>query len=228
MAAKELADVIYNEFTGRTQPRDSLVYDVFPDMEVRIPGVYESTHEELAGPIGVMPWREFWARLQSVVKRLKDYVIDANYVPDVVLGISNGGLVVADLLGRELFQKTPILSLWANRSKPLEMFQSPVNNALLSAIEASNPRSLEVLLVDDIVASGQTISKAQEYLEQQLGRKATIRFLALFSRNQQYREIIRGFLLYEDDRIKIPESDISTLMSTERRTLPYAKDIRSS
>jgi hypoxanthine phosphoribosyltransferase len=230
-AAQELAEAIVHASAIETAQSDSLVYDVFPHLEVKIPGVYDSGDTPERGTSGLMPWKEFHDRINSVVEALRDVVTNGLYVPDVVLGISNGGLIVADLMGRSLFHK-PLLSLWADRPAGLQMFNNRYNSSTLRTINEETSTALrehkgiEILLIDDIVSTSQTISLAKEFLERNLPENTTIRFLPMFNRNQKNRDVIRGLLLYDDPRIPVTEEQASRLMSTTRLILPYNKHIR--
>lgn len=230
VAAHELKEAVVHAFSPEAPQSDSLVYDVFPSLAVSIPDIYESDTSERARS-SLMPWKEFHERINAVVETLSDVVTNGVYSPDVILGISNGGLVVADLLGRSLFHK-PLLSLWANRSAALSMFDNRYNKATLAIIKddeqlsSTANRPLEILLVDDIVSTSQTISLAQEFLQRNLPSQTTIRFLPMFNRNQKNRDVIRGLLLYDDDRIPVKEEQASRLMHTSRLILPYNKHIR--
>jgi hypoxanthine phosphoribosyltransferase len=230
-AAQELAEAIIHASATETAQSDSLVYDVFPHLEVNIPGVYDSGDTPERGTSGLMPWKEFHDRINAVVEVLRDVVTNGLYVPDVLLGISNGGLIVADLMGRSLFHK-PLLSLWANRPAGLQMFNNQYNSSTLRTIKDENStkerehKGIEILLIDDIVSTSQTISLAKEFLERNLPPNTTIRFLPMFNRNQKNRDVIRGLLLYDDSRIPVTEEQASRLMSTTRLILPYNKHIR--
>jgi hypoxanthine phosphoribosyltransferase len=231
-AAHELAIAVIHALTTQGGYCDSLVYDVFSNLEVRIPNVYDSGEASERGHSNVMPWSEFFQHIKDVVETLKDAVTNGRYQPDVILGISNGGLLVMDLLGRELHLHKPLLALWADRQAGLDMFDSDYNSATLEIIKSKNTseknkeKKLEVLLVDDIVATSQTIELAKKFLVEKLGQQANIRFLPLFNRSLKNREVLRGLLLYDDKRFQLNEEQAIRLMSTTRLILPYGKYIR--
>lgn len=207
---------------------DSLVFDVFPDLRVEIPGVIR---EEETAPAGTMTWGEYWDRLQRVVGKLRDRFQDGRYVPDVILGISNGGLMYADLLGRELFRGRPIVSLWANRhDREANYFDNLVNEAVVKGIENHVPKAkgkIEILLVDDIVASGTTLRQALLYLETKLPN-SNVCYLPLFSRNEKYFDLIRDKIVWLSPVFHSTEEEVMTMHSVEKHILPYNKEIRST
>lgn len=60
---------------------------------------------------------DYMQRIANVVHWLAPPVNEGRYVPHAMLGISNGGLIVADLIGKAVFaeKNTPVLGLWAQR-----------------------------------------------------------------------------------------------------------------
>ena len=175
---------------------DSLVFEVYPNLLVNIPGVIEAR-----GDVQVerhMDWREYMEKLALVADKLRDVFQNGRYVPDVVLGISNGGLVYADLIGRTLFAGIPVQCLWANRRDPDgKFFENPINGAVIGGIRqiARKEKPTEVLLVDDIVASGTTLQQAIVFFKAHLP-EAKVRFLPLFSRNAATFDTMKDVFLW--------------------------------
>lgn len=93
---------------------DSLVFETFPEMKVNIPKILSSGRKKDKGK-EVLHWDEWWSRLQNLAELLKEPFVNGRLSPQAILGISNGGLSVADFLGRQVFRGVPILALWANR-----------------------------------------------------------------------------------------------------------------
>jgi hypothetical protein len=122
------------------------------------------------------------------------------YKPDLILGISNGGLFLADTILRLVYKNdVPMMALWAQRSKD-EYFNNPINNALITedviltfardgissnptsantptsgrsraAAESRNPsRLVRILGMDDIVGTQRTFTQLVEYLRKRLGQ----------------------------------------------------------
>jgi orotate phosphoribosyltransferase-like protein len=143
---------------------DSLVYDVLRSMQVHFNEAFDG--EDVAPP---MPWSTYWARLARIAGKLREASVEGHYKPDALIGITNGGAIFADLLGREVGYRCPILSLWANRAMT-DYFHNPINDAICQGIvdylKKTDPKITKpkLLLVDDIVASGHTYRHAINYL----------------------------------------------------------------
>ena len=227
--AKAIADVTETLRAAVSRPShdaDSLVFNILPDLSVDWPGVIGD--DERGSAPGIMPWRDYWQRLEIVVQKLHDVVRDGVFTPQAVLGISNGGLVYADLLGRHLFNSVPILSLWADRNnKDGNYFDNPVNDAVLQGIASRDAASKLILLVDDIVASGTTLKQATNYLSKKLP-DWKVCFLPLFSRNEKYMDIVREHLVWFAPALHLSEREALDIHAAEKMILPYKKEIRST
>jgi hypoxanthine phosphoribosyltransferase len=204
---------------------DSLVFEVFPNLEVTIPvpsGQLPSTDR--------MPWSAYKQSLRQVIDTALDIFRDGRYVPAAVVGITNGGAMFADLLSRELFGGTiPMASLWANRNNHSGYFDNEINQATIKGVSevAKKVKDPSVLLVDDIVASGTTHHQALQFLKSNL-EDVDVRFLPLFSRNEKYFDPIKEHILWKHPVFNISDKDIINLHNTEWLRLPYDKDIRAS
>lgn len=104
-AIEELAS-----YLSEGKSTDSVVYDVLPTMEVHL-------NEPLEGDENItpsMPWSIYWERLLRISAKLQEAAAEGQYRPDVLVGITNGGAMFADLLARKMSYEGPIVSLWAN------------------------------------------------------------------------------------------------------------------
>jgi hypoxanthine phosphoribosyltransferase len=228
LAKKDLCEALREGVAARDAKSDSLVFDTFPDLLIEIPGVLHSeTDPSVSRP---MRWSVYWDQVHRIVGAIHDEFTNGRYVPTVVVGISNGGMMYADLLGRELFHRVPILALWANRmGAGLHYFENQLNDSLIKGIceYAGDRRPFEVLVVDDIVASGNTIRQALDYLKRKLP-EATVSFLPLFCRNEKYFDNIRDHFIWFRERFEYLEEAAKQMHRTDELKLPYEKDIRSA
>jgi len=220
---------------------DSLVFETFPDMQVHIPGVVTSIGES-PGQSDVLPWDEWWLRVQNLAELLRDPFDNGRFVPSVVLGISNGGLLVADLLGREVFKGVPILSLWANRWQADQpnvdpscyYFDNEFNRTLLRTIRDASTEGKgmpTVLLVDDLVFTSGTIVQARAFIRRELGSDVPILFTPLFCRDTDYLDAITEMLPFaygDGETFDISQKEFYEHLTATRTRFPYKKVIGGS
>ncbi|HLL70959.1 MAG TPA: phosphoribosyltransferase [Pyrinomonadaceae bacterium] len=215
------------EDAGSSKLCDSLVFEVFPHLDVVIPSVDGRWNDTESN----MPWPVFKDRIERVKNAADSLYKDGRYVPAAVIGITNGGAMFADLLSRELFGgAVPVVSLWANRLSPHgSYFDNELNEAMVSGLQkvVKGSNNANILLVDDIVASGTTQKQAIKFLQDHLPG-IDIRFLPLFSRNKKYFELVEENLLWLHPVFNMTEKEIFTLHDTDWLRLPYDKDIRST
>jgi len=101
-AILELSEYIVSGL-GETSNSDSLVFETFPKMEVHIPNILTSFRKSVS--YNILPWEDWWKRILELKTLLKEPFRNGRFGPAAVFGISNGGLVVADFLGREVFSR---------------------------------------------------------------------------------------------------------------------------
>ena len=224
--------------TGVNNPTsvDSLIFETFPDMSVSIPNVLKSEREK-HNVENILPWDAWWKRVLQLASLLKDSFDNGRFVPSAILGISNGGLLMADLLGREVFKGIPILSLWADRwlndksrvDPSCYYFDNDFNKALMSTLKKRNsdPDSIiTILLLDDLVFTSNTIVQASTFIEKQLKEKFEILFTPLYCRSIDYLETINKILpigFRSGDTFKLSKEEYYKRLSTDKSSFPYKK-----
>jgi len=210
---------------------DSVVFGTFRNLSVKIPGEFESRGETLMHERVVMSWDEYMGRIAQVAEWLRPLVNEGLYVPHAVLGISNGGMVVADLIGKAVFagKNTPILGLWAQRyTRNDDYFDNRYNEGVLNVLKAENRQgmALSVLLLDDHFGSGNTSKQAVEYLKKILGAETQILFIPLVSRRAEYTAGMEEFLPYRYElggqhTFGVSKEEFLRFLDTRANYFPY-------
>lgn len=237
-AIAELTEFLISGYRGLTTG-DSLVFETFPDMEVYIPGILKSIRKSFN--LNVLSWDDWWNRVLELSKLLKDPFDNGRFVPAAVLGISNGGLVVADFLGREVFKGKPILSLWANRlldaqskakaDQTCYFFDNQFNKAVLQPLKtmySEKKTKFTILLIDDLVYTSNTISQASAFINKELGDECQILFTPLYCRNVDYLNSIKQMLPYDFNKgetFNITQEEYYKRLQCTRTSFPYMKDL---
>lgn len=245
-----IEDVYNFVVSGLTEEEtiDSLVFETFPEMEVNIPGILSSVRKKDKGK-EILHWDEWWARLQELAGLLKEPFVNGRLSPQAIMGISNGGLAVADFLGRQVFRGVPILALWANRwledtsnvDSSCYFFDNEYNIAKMNILKKKMPKlpknrtpkrdqRMTIMLIDDLVYTSQTITQAEAFIKTQLGPETNLLFTPLYCRNTDYLQSISHMLPYQFElkdgsTLKISKEEFFRSVTTTKTRLPYDKDI---
>lgn len=223
--AVELLTQALQSCAAPTEKIDSPVFDAIPSLLGDRPDMRTS---DGFNDSNVMPWQEFLAQCRKLESMLQEKVVTNAYKPDVIIGITNGGLIFAEILGRNLFHTSPLLSLWANRNSGSgKYFDNIYNHGVVDSIKKLFTDGIcDILLLDDNVATGSTVQEALTFLRSGLP-KAKISFLPVFTRNRKYLDAVgKGNLVWERPEFKDPPLDLNTLHTTARMFFPYQKDLR--
>jgi hypoxanthine phosphoribosyltransferase len=207
---------------------DSLVFDALPNLHI-------SGFLEEPPAIGRVSWDEYWARTTEVVEVLGELQAAGIYTPDIILGISNGGLFLADTTLRLVYKNDiPLVSLWARRSQE-KYFDNPINSSLINTdllrvlVPGGEPkRAIRVLIMDDMVGTQRTFKQLLEYLTDRLGdqsRDIEVRFVFLFTPREETIEELGPYLLSRDSTIAAAYKTIQLEAVTSKTDLPYQKSI---
>ena len=210
---------------------DSLVFQSLHDLKISGLGFTEEAPETEK-----ISWEEYWSRVAHTVETLNQLSSNGVYEPDIIIGISNGGLFLADTLLRLVYgNKVPLVCLWALRSKD-NYFDNTVNNALINP-ETINQllhdddmekRQRRFLIVDDIVGTQRTFNNLVDYFKDRLGEEfqnIILNFTFLFTpRSKTITDLSRCLLSSDPDVItKYKKVDLETV--TKKSDLPYGKSI---
>ena len=119
-------------------------------------------------------WDEFTEIIISLIRKIRKSPSSGGFSFDIIVGISRGGVSVADLISRNFGGKIAIVPLWANRhvDHPKSTFEyksNDVNQNIVNILKSD--RVNNILLLDDVCRSGDTLQKASDFLNQKLPNK---------------------------------------------------------
>lgn len=200
---------------------------VFVDLRIAIEKkIKTSTSRKITPSANTYSWEEWWIKILEISRIIKTGVDNGHFNPSVILGISNGGLAVADHIKRQIFPgaKPPVLSLWADRWSSKKYFDNEYNNALFQAIKESNQNDpIELLLIDDAIRSSHTIMESIQFIQSKLGKDVKIVFVPLLSRDTSQLTQIEEYLpfSYENGQaFMINKADFYSLIVSSK-SFPY-------
>jgi hypoxanthine phosphoribosyltransferase len=205
------------------------------NLEDKISTHWEDFINQISG--GWISWDTYWEKQSIVIQLLQNVSNDRKYVPDLLVGISNGGLHFADTVLRRVYENTkPLVALWANRQKKDDYFDNALNNTFfegdflkkLSSANFDAGRDFEILILDDVVGTTTTFNQIMRYLESKLAplvKNYCIRFMFLYTKKDELPELLLQHLLTEDKRCKQFFLEAHFDHKTKMSKLPYLKDI---
>jgi len=220
---------------------DSIVFDAVPSLSVSIPGIAESFGAEAVLNNAIMSWDDYLNRIEVTCSYLEIAVREYRFLPDAVIGITNGGLLAADLIGKRVYagQDIPVLSLWAMRRKAkgesaFWYFDNDYNDAMISAIQTVAAKKaaktdITILLIDDHMGTGSTAIQAVAYIKNRLGEQARITFIPIISRRLDNIGVVEEFLPYScKDRegkpiFNVNKDEFLLRLNTNALYFPYLK-----
>jgi hypoxanthine phosphoribosyltransferase len=104
--------------------------------------------------------------LRVRVKELTKKLIEARFLPQLIIAIPRGGLAVAGLLAKELGEEqiVPVISLSPSRGSG---FDNSFNTVRFGRrdFDSSTADPIRILIIDDISRSGRTLDDARAYVE---------------------------------------------------------------
>ncbi|WP_299828697.1 phosphoribosyltransferase family protein [uncultured Roseobacter sp.] len=223
---KQLAKFI-SESIDAKRTTDSLVFDVLED--------HSEYHAKTTTSARVMPWEDYFSRLDRMRILLSEAITDGRYRPNAIIGISNGGAMFADLLAMKSVYTGVVGNLWADRTKHdgSSMFEHSFNNGVLEGLTNQmreiplEPEEVRILLVDDMVASSITYNAAKKFLSSKLP-DAHVRFLPFCYADKEKLEKVRGNLLWFHSGFRLDDDAVHSIHLTEFEKFPYEKPVRSA
>jgi len=103
-----------------------------------------------------------WGDVQRLSEELADKVAESGFAPDVLVAVSRGGFdparILSDQLGvRRLASLQVVYYSGVNERSEVPLVQYPLN---------ADVRGLQVLVVDDVADSGNSLRLVREYVEE--------------------------------------------------------------
>lgn len=237
-ARQRIANFVREGISGSISS-DSVVFDVFPSMSVNIPGIVQSFGSDILSTRTTMSFDEYMRHIENTCFYLESALHDYRYIPTAVIGITNGGLIAADLIGKRVYAATeiPVLSLWAKRHEAKGQsafwyFDNAYNDATMEVIkkvssEKGKTDIIELLLIDDHMGTGSTAVQAVTYVKSRLGEPARLVFIPIISRRAENIGVVEPFLPYsridsEGKKIfSITKEQFLSQLTTESLQFPY-------
>jgi len=106
-------------------------------------------------------YRYFWQGIDAQVTKIRSSIKRLNFNPDMIVGISRGGLIPATLLS--YMMGLPVCSLqWQRRDLAKQRDHTQLREILLAS-------KTGIVIVDDILDSGETLREIDEYIRYFLG-----------------------------------------------------------
>jgi hypoxanthine phosphoribosyltransferase len=210
-------------------------------MTVTIQGIAESYGADVISGRDVMDWTEYMNRIEWTCSYLDTALSEHRYFPDAIVGITNGGLISADLIGKRVYagRNTPVLSLWAKRHEAKGQshfwyFDNEYNDCTFNGIkgvcEKEKPDGIiKILLIDDHMGTGSTAVQAVAYIKNRLGENVRITYIPIVSRRLDTIGVVEEYLPYNyldsDNKpiFDISEKDFKAQLSTAALYFPYFK-----
>lgn len=128
-----------------------------------------------------------WSKIQQIAWGVAKKVIDSGYKPDVIVGISRGGLVPAKLIS-DFLQVKDVLTVKADH---WGITATENGKARLSYGLGANLKGKKVLLVDDVIDTGESVKLSKRHLKEK--RPKDIKTLVLYhNRNSDYEPDFYG------------------------------------
>ncbi|MHB1492386.1 MAG: phosphoribosyltransferase family protein [Thermoplasmataceae archaeon] len=103
-----------------------------------------------------------WDEIEDWCRNLSDKII-SNPVPDAIIGLSRGGLVPARMISDKLLIK----ELYAIKTEHWGLTATKDGTATLRQGLSSDIRGMNVVIVDDITDTGQSMKVAVDYVKSQ-------------------------------------------------------------
>lgn len=139
----------------------------------------------------IISWRRYVEAVEMLCAKLKKSPRQGGFRYDVIIGISRGGIIAADLINRRFLAEKPLLCLWGDyksRQPDIDFLSedTKINQYIIDAV--SDQRFRNILIVDDITRCGKTVVAAKDLFKKAFPDKKT-ECAVLFIPKDQKRKV---------------------------------------
>lgn len=115
----------------------------------------------------IVSWEDYCYNINTICKKISKSPRQKGFRFDIIIGISRGGIIAADLINRKFLTKVPLACIWGDyyENQPQILFETPktdINTHIFNAL--SNDKYKNILIVDDITRTGSTLISAKDLL----------------------------------------------------------------
>ncbi len=130
----------------------------------------------------IVTWNDYCFNVNTICKKISKSPRQNGFRFDIIVGISRGGIIAADLINRKFLTKVPLMCIWADyyTDQPKILFETPntdINTHMFEALKSDKYKN--ILIVDDITRTGETLMSATEILKNKFKDK-TIKSAVLY------------------------------------------------
>lgn len=137
-----------------------------------------------------------WTEYESLLDQLIAQIKESDFIPDLILGISRGGLPVADALTRAFSKPMAVIAASSYKGAG-EVSQGQLE--VSEHIATLHPLAGKVLLVDDLVDSGLTLKALAMQLKSRHSDVVDLKTAVLWAKpNSKFKPDFRAVELEHD------------------------------
>ena len=156
----------------------------------------------------MISWRRYVEAVEALCAKLKLSPRQGGFRYDVIIGISRGGIIAADLINRHFLAEKPLLCLWGDyksRQPDIDFLSedAKINQYIIDAV--SDPKYRSILVVDDITRCGKTAVAAKDLLQKEFPDK-TVGSAVLFVPKEHKKKVNFYAVALDNSGIAMPYS----------------------
>lgn len=156
----------------------------------------------------IIPWNDYCFNVDLICKKISKSPRQKGFRFDIIVGISRGGIIAADLINRKFMTKVPLVCMWGDyyTNQPKISFETPnadINTHIFQAL--NNDKYKNILIVDDITRTGETLIGATNILK-----------------NKYENKNIKSAVLYVPDKHKNKVDYFAEIVDNIDIAMPYS------